>query len=69
MTLECGKPLPESLGEVEYGASFLDYYAGECMRPNGLNGGTLIPSPFAQPPSGKESRGTLMSVNEAVGVW
>ena len=59
MTLECGKPLPESLGEVEvrhkkelketksshlvivsntsfcslqYGASFLDYFAAECMR-------------------------------------
>ncbi|GMH78942.1 hypothetical protein TrST_g6140 [Triparma strigata] len=68
MTYECGKPLPESLGEVEYGASFLDFYASECLRPNGLGGGTIIPTPFVKPPSVKNTRGTVMTYNEAVGV-
>ncbi len=34
MTLEQGKPLPESLGEIDYAASFLDWYAGEAERLN-----------------------------------
>lgn len=68
MTLECGKPLAESTGEVEYGASFLDFYSSECLRPNGLNGGTIIPSPFPKPPSAKNTRGTIMTFNEGVGV-
>ncbi len=32
MTLEQGKPLAESLGEVNYGASFVEYYAEEAKR-------------------------------------
>nr|WP_297460176.1 NAD-dependent succinate-semialdehyde dehydrogenase [uncultured Halomonas sp.] len=32
MTLEQGKPLAESLGEVTYGASFVEYYAEEAKR-------------------------------------
>ncbi len=34
MTLEQGKPLSESLGEIEYAASFLEFYAEEAKRPN-----------------------------------
>lgn len=34
MTLEQGKPLPESRGEIDYAASFLDWYAGEAVRVN-----------------------------------
>jgi len=32
MTLEQGKPLKEALGEVNYGASFLEYFAEEAKR-------------------------------------
>lgn len=34
MTLEQGKPLAESQGEIAYAASFLDWYAGEAQRMN-----------------------------------
>jgi len=34
MTLEQGKPWSESLGEIEYAASFLEFYAEESKRPN-----------------------------------
>lgn len=32
MTLECGKPLAESLSEVDYGASFIKWFAEEAKR-------------------------------------
>ncbi|MEJ7767111.1 MAG: NAD-dependent succinate-semialdehyde dehydrogenase [Chitinophagaceae bacterium] len=35
MTLECGKVLSESLGEVEYGASFVEWFAEEARRTYG----------------------------------
>lgn len=35
MTLEQGKPLSESLGEIEYAASFFDWFSGEARRING----------------------------------
>ena len=35
MTLEMGKPLAESHGEVTYGAEFLRWYAEEAVRVNG----------------------------------
>lgn len=35
ITLEQGKPLAESHGEVAYAASYLDWYAQEAMRPHG----------------------------------
>lgn len=35
MTAEQGKPLFESIGEVAYGASFIEYYAEECKRYKG----------------------------------
>ncbi len=34
MTLEQGKPLSEALGEIDYAASFVDFYAEEARRPN-----------------------------------
>lgn len=47
MTLESGKPLRESIGEVKYGTSFIDFYAGEAIRSTSTGGGTILPSPFA----------------------
>ena len=35
MTAEQGKPLFESVGEIAYGASFIEYYAEECKRHKG----------------------------------
>ena len=32
MTTEQGKPLAEALGEVKYGAGFVEFYAEECKR-------------------------------------
>lgn len=34
MTLEQGKPISEARGEIEYGASFVEFYAEESKRPN-----------------------------------
>jgi len=34
MTLEQGKPLSEARGEIDYGASFVEFYAEETKRPN-----------------------------------
>ncbi|KEP69053.1 succinate-semialdehyde dehydrogenase [Thioclava dalianensis] len=34
MVLEQGKPLSEALGEIDYAASFIEYYAEEAKRPN-----------------------------------
>jgi succinate-semialdehyde dehydrogenase/glutarate-semialdehyde dehydrogenase len=66
MTLESGKPLSESYGEVNYAASFLDYYASEATRPTGAGGGFITPSSFATP-SGAP-RGVMMAIQQAVGV-
>lgn len=41
LTLEQGKPLEESKGEIRYGASFVKWFAEEARRV----GGTTIPSP------------------------
>ena len=35
ITLECGKPLKEALGEVMYGASFLEWSSEQAKRVNG----------------------------------
>ena len=40
MTMECGKVLPESLGEVDYGAAFIEWFAQEAKRTYG----DVIPS-------------------------
>jgi len=66
MTLESGKPLHESIGEITYGTGFLDYYAAEAIRPNSAGGGSISPSPFVAPDGGP--RGKIMAMNEAVGV-
>ncbi|TCP43022.1 NAD-dependent succinate-semialdehyde dehydrogenase [Rhodovulum marinum] len=34
MTLEQGKPISEARGEIDYAASFLEFYAEEAKRPN-----------------------------------
>ncbi|KFE35323.1 NAD-dependent succinate-semialdehyde dehydrogenase [Thioclava atlantica] len=34
MVLEQGKPLSEARGEIDYAASFIEYYAEEAKRPN-----------------------------------
>lgn len=67
MSLESGKPLDESRGEVQYGTSFLDYYAAEATRPHAAGGGYMAPSPFTAPGDGAP-RGKIMAINEAVGV-
>jgi succinate-semialdehyde dehydrogenase/glutarate-semialdehyde dehydrogenase len=67
MSLESGKPVRESLGEVAYSTSYLDFYAASATRPEGIGGGTLIPSPFASPDS-PAKRGKLVAMNCSVGV-
>ncbi len=66
MTMESGKPLAESHGEVNYAKSFLDYYAAEAIRPTGSGGGFLVPSPFATPNGGP--KGQVLAIQQAVGV-
>lgn len=44
ITLENGKPLKDSLGEVKYGASFMEWFAEEAPRINGLMIGSADPS-------------------------
>eukprot|EP00986_Skeletonema_menzelii_P008644 scaffold3738_cov151-Skeletonema_menzelii.AAC.15 len=66
MTFESGKPLAESRGEVNYAASFLDFYSGEAIRTNSAGGGFISPSPFAKPDGAP--RGKVMAIHEAVGI-
>uniref|UniRef100_A0A7S3Q3D3 Succinate-semialdehyde dehydrogenase, mitochondrial n=1 Tax=Chaetoceros debilis TaxID=122233 RepID=A0A7S3Q3D3_9STRA len=66
MTMESGKPLHESIGEVNYGTSFIDFFAAEALRMTGAGGGFMVPSPFASPDG--SPKGRIMAVNEAVGV-
>ncbi|MBD1576225.1 MULTISPECIES: NAD-dependent succinate-semialdehyde dehydrogenase [Vibrio] len=56
ITLEGGKPLKEALGEVRYGASFIEWFAEEGRRAYG----STIPSP--------SSDRTLLTVKQAIGV-
>eukprot|EP00897_Mesotaenium_endlicherianum_P005815 jgi/Mesen1/5261/ME000263S04369 len=44
MTLEQGKPLKESLGEVTYGADYVEFYAEEATRAYG----DILPSPHPE---------------------
>ncbi|MFD9669141.1 NAD-dependent succinate-semialdehyde dehydrogenase [Rhodococcus sp. NPDC059968] len=55
MTLEMGKPLAESYGEVNYGAEFLRWFAEEAVRINGR---------YTQSPSGA---GRILVTKEPVG--
>lgn len=68
MTLESGKPLKESMGEVKYAASFLDYFAAEAVRPTNAGGGFLVPTPFAQASDGTTPRGQVLARHQAVGL-
>lgn len=43
MTAESGKPVTESLGEVTYGNSFVEWFAEEARRIYG----EIVPSPVA----------------------
>ncbi|ELT90842.1 hypothetical protein CAPTEDRAFT_147454, partial [Capitella teleta] len=56
MTLEQGKPLPESMGEVAYGASFIQWFAEEGKRAYG----TTIP--------GHTQDRRLVTIKQPVGV-
>ena len=56
MTDEQGKPLAEAMGEVEYAASFIDWFAGEAER---IYGQTL-------PPLAADKR--IMVLRQPVGV-
>ncbi|MDU7807755.1 MAG: NAD-dependent succinate-semialdehyde dehydrogenase, partial [Serratia marcescens] len=56
MTLEQGKPLAESLGEIRYAASFIEWFAEQAKRTNG----DIIPSP-----SGDKR---LMVLKQGIGV-
>lgn len=66
MTLESGKPVKESYGEISYAASFLDFYSGECIRKSGVGGGYLVPSPFSHMDG--SPKGKIMVTHEPVGV-
>lgn len=56
ITLEQGKPLADSLGEIDYGASFVEWFAAEAVRLNGETMPSHIP--------GRE----LLTVREPLGV-
>jgi len=53
LTMESGKPLQESYGEIKYAASYLDFYAGEAIRSTNAGGGFLLPTPFTGIPTNK----------------
>jgi len=67
MTLESGKPLMESLGEIDYATSFIDLYSAEAIRPTSSGGGAIWPSPFVAADC-RSPRGKIITVKEAVGV-
>ena len=56
MTQECGKPLAESLTEVDYGASFVEWFAEEAKRAYG----DTIPAP--------KTNQRLVTIRQPVGV-
>ncbi|OZG74428.1 succinate-semialdehyde dehydrogenase (NADP(+)) [Hahella sp. CCB-MM4] len=56
MTMECGKPIKESLGEVAYGASFVEWFAEEAKRVYG----DVIP-----PPKGDRR---ILAIKQPIGV-
>lgn len=56
ITIEMGKPLAESMGEINYGASFFEWFSEEARRING----EIIQSPFPDK--------MLMYTREPIGV-
>merc|ERR1712238_44172 len=67
MTLESGKPLMESFGEINYATSSIDLYSAEAIRPTSSGGGAIWPSPFVAADC-RSPRGKIITVKEAVGV-
>jgi len=61
LTAESGKPLAESAGEIEYAASYFDWYAGEAAR----LGGEVLPSPRG---TGGGGGARLLALRAPVGV-
>jgi succinate-semialdehyde dehydrogenase/glutarate-semialdehyde dehydrogenase len=55
LTLEGGKPLPESRGEITYAAEYLRFFAGEALRLDGAYG----PNP--------DGRGRVLVMRQPVG--
>ena len=45
MTREQGKPLSEARGEIDYAASFIEFYAEEAKRPNIESVTSHLPTP------------------------
>lgn len=66
MTLESGKPLKESMGEVTYANSFVEWFAAEAVRQNGPGGGFQMPTPFEM--ENGSPRGKVLGIQQAVGV-
>ena len=56
LTLEQGKPLQEAIGEIKYGASFVEWFAEEARR----NYGDVIP--------GHQRDKRLLAIKEPIGV-
>lgn len=56
ITLESGKPIKESMGEIAYGASFFEWFSEQARSVTG----SIIPSPFKNK--------TLMSIKQAAGI-
>jgi aspartate-semialdehyde dehydrogenase len=44
MTLEQGKPISEARGEIDYGASFIEFFAEEARRPDIMSVTSHLPS-------------------------
>src|SRR3546814_16090072 len=44
MTLEQGKPVSEARGEIDYGASFVEYFAEEAKRPDIMSVTSHLPN-------------------------
>src|SRR3546814_14575660 len=44
MTLEQGKPLSEARGEIDYGASFAEYFDEEAKRPDIMSVTSHLPN-------------------------
>lgn len=60
MSAEQGKPVAEAVGEIEYGASFIEWFAGEAERIRG----DLLPAPAADKRSwiAKQSIGVCTAI-------
>ena len=63
MTLEMGKPLAESRGEVAYGAEFLRWFSEEAAR---ISGRYSTAPDGQEPTDGRQTTGRPMPVHHAV---